>query len=87
MKRPITPAKGISVYPLRLPLPLKDEVARLSRQEGASINQFVSNAVAAKVAAMGTALFFQDSQRPWYFPAFHDPVGCAVRSQVSWYRM
>ena len=38
-----------STYPLRLPRSLKDEVARLSQQDGTSINQFVMAAVAAKV--------------------------------------
>jgi len=56
--------KDTSVYPLRLPRSLKNEVARLSLQDGTSINQFVANAVAAKVSAMETAHFFQDRQAP-----------------------
>ncbi len=62
--------KATSVYPLRLPRSLKDEVARLSRLDGTSINQFVSNAVSAKVAAMETAQYFQDRQARADFRAF-----------------
>jgi hypothetical protein len=65
-----TRAKDTSVYPLRLPRSLKNEVARLSLQDGTSINQFVSAAVAAKVAAMETAQFFQDRQSRADFKAF-----------------
>ena len=62
--------KDTSVYPLRLPRSLKNEVARLSRQDGTSINQFVAHAVAAKVSAMETAQFFQDRQARADFKAF-----------------
>ena len=62
--------KDPSVYPLRLPRSLKNEVARLSRQDGTSINQFVAHAVAAKVSAMETAQFFQDRQSRADFKAF-----------------
>lgn len=47
-----------STYPLRLPASLKAAVAEISREDGTSINQFVSTAVAEKVAAMKTAEFF-----------------------------
>lgn len=46
-----------STYPLRLPASLKAAVAEISREDGTSINQFVSTAVAEKVAAMKTAEF------------------------------
>ena len=49
-----------STYPLRLPRSLKEAVARLSREDGTSINQFVATAVAEKVSALATARFFQD---------------------------
>ena len=52
--------KDISVYPLRLPRSMKDEVVRVSKKDGTSINQFVANAVAARLAAIQTAEFFQD---------------------------
>lgn len=48
----------MSTYPLRLPASLKTAVAEISREEGTSINQFVSMAVAEKVSAMKTAEFF-----------------------------
>ena len=47
-----------STYPLRLPASLKAAVAEISKEDGTSINQFVSTAVAEKVAAMKTAEFF-----------------------------
>ena len=52
--------KDISIYPLRLPRSLKNEVERISKQDGTSINQFVAVAVAARLAAMETAEYFQD---------------------------
>jgi hypothetical protein len=62
--------KDTTVYLLRLPRSLKNEVARLSREDGTSINQFVSNAVAAKIAAMETAQFFQHRKARADFKAF-----------------
>lgn len=47
-----------STYSLRLPASLKSAVAEISKEEGASINQFVVMAVAEKVSAMKTAAFF-----------------------------
>ncbi len=47
-----------STYPLRLPKSLKDEVARLSKRDGTSINQFIAIAVAQKISAMDTEQFF-----------------------------
>lgn len=41
-----------TTYPLRLPASLKDAVERLSEQNGTSVDQFVTAAVAEKVAAM-----------------------------------
>jgi len=49
-----------STYPLRLPVSLKAAVERLSKQDGASINQFVVMAVAEKVSALETATFFEE---------------------------
>jgi hypothetical protein len=57
-------------YPLRLPRSLKDAVARLSREDGTSINQFVATAVAEKVAALETARFFADRRKRADFEAF-----------------
>ena len=50
--------KQISTYPLRLPASLKAAVAEISEEEGTSINQFVTTAVAEKISAMKTAEFF-----------------------------
>ncbi len=51
-------SKGNSTYLLRLPASLKAAVADISKEDGTSINQFVTTAVAEKVAAMKTAEFF-----------------------------
>ena len=50
--------KHVSTYPLRLPASLKAAVAEISKEDGTSINQFVTTAVAEKVSAMRTAEFF-----------------------------
>lgn len=51
-----------STYPLRLPQSLKTAVEKLSKEDGASINQFVVMAVAEKVSAMNTAAFFEEQR-------------------------
>jgi hypothetical protein len=51
-----------STYPLRLPVSLKAAVAKLSKKDGTSINQFVVMAVAEKISAMDTAAFFEERQ-------------------------
>ena len=50
----------ISTYPLRLPKSLKDEVARVAKRDGASINQFIALAVAEKISALETADLFAE---------------------------
>ena len=65
MKRPT------STYPLRLPASLKEEVAKISKEEGISINQFVTMAVAEKIAAMKTGGFFADHSRTADIEAAH----------------
>lgn len=52
---------NLSTYPLRLPRSIRAGVERLSKQDGVSINQFVSIAVAEKVAMMQAQEYF--SQR------------------------
>ena len=47
-----------STYPLRLPKSLKNEVARIAKREGTSINQFIATAVAEKISALETEQFF-----------------------------
>lgn len=60
----------IKTYPLRLPRSLQDAVVRLSKQDGTSINQFVTTAVAEKVSALETARFFRDGRARADFKAF-----------------
>jgi hypothetical protein len=62
--------KDTQTYPLRLPRSLKDAVARISREDGTSINQFVATAVAEKVSALQTAKYFMDRQARADFKAF-----------------
>jgi hypothetical protein len=54
----LTMATKTSIYRLRLPASLKAAVAKLSKKDGTSINQFVVMAVAEKISAMDTAAFF-----------------------------
>lgn len=62
--------KETKTYPLRLPRSLKDAVERLSREDGTSMNQFVTMAVAEKVSALETARFFADRKARADFEAF-----------------
>lgn len=50
----------LTTYPLRLPKSLKAAIEKLSKEEGTSINQFVTLAVAEKVASMKTAEIFAE---------------------------
>lgn len=50
--------KLVSTYTLQLPVSLKAAVAEISNADRTSINQFVTTAVAEKVAAMKTVEFF-----------------------------
>ena len=52
--------KQTAAYPLRLPASLKRAVAEVSREDGTSINQFVTIAVAEKLSAMRTERFFAE---------------------------
>jgi hypothetical protein len=62
--------KETQTYPLRLPRSLKEAVARLSKEDPTSINQFVATAVAEKVSALQTAKYFADRQARADFKAF-----------------
>ena len=62
--------KETQTYPLRLPRSLKEAVARLSREDRTSINQFVATAVAEKVSALQTARYFEDRKARADFKAF-----------------
>jgi len=59
-----------ATYPLRLPRSVKAEVERRARADGISVNQFVSTAVAEKLAAMSTAEFFAQRRARADFKAF-----------------
>ena len=50
----------LSTYPLRLPRSIRTGVERMSRQDGISIHQFVSIAVAEKLAMMQAQEFFPE---------------------------
>ncbi len=62
--------KHQSTYPLRLPRSIKAEVERRAKEDGTSINQFVTTAVAEKLAAMNTAAFFAERRSRADFAAF-----------------
>jgi len=45
-------------YPLKLPASIKAAAMRLARQDGVSLNQWISAAVAEKVGSVETAVAF-----------------------------
>ena len=51
---------SVATYPLRRPRSIRAAVERISKEDGTSINQFVNTAVAEKLAAMATAMYFED---------------------------
>lgn len=44
-----------NTYPLKLPSSIKAAAARLAREDGVSLNQWIASAVAQKVGAVETA--------------------------------
>ena len=42
-------------YPLNLPISLKETAARLAKDDGVSLNQWIATAVAQKIGAVETA--------------------------------
>lgn len=52
----------LSTYPLRLPRSIRANVDRVSKREGVSINQFVSIAVAEKLAMLEAETYFAERQ-------------------------
>jgi hypothetical protein len=49
-----------ATYPLKLPVSIKTAAARLAKEDGVSLNQWIASAVAEKVGAVETAArFFQ----------------------------
>jgi hypothetical protein len=59
-----------STYPLRLPKSLKDEVAKVAKRDGTSINQFIAIAVAEKISALETERFFAERAKRADMEAF-----------------
>lgn len=47
-----------STYPLKLPASVKNAAAKLAKEDGVSLNQFIAAAVAEKVGTMRTAAEF-----------------------------
>ncbi len=45
-------------YPLKLPASIKTAAARLAKEDGVSLNQWIASAVAQKVGAVETAAEF-----------------------------
>jgi hypothetical protein len=50
----------LSTYPLRLPRSIRTGVERFSKEDGISINQFVSIAVAEKLAMLQAQVYFAE---------------------------
>ena len=46
-------------YPLKLPRSIKAAAARLAREDGVSLNQWIAAAVAEKVGAVEAAVFLR----------------------------
>ncbi|PTQ87915.1 HicB-like protein involved in pilus formation [Nitrosomonas nitrosa] len=49
-----------TTYPLRLPKSLKEEVVKMAKRDGTSLNQFISMAVAEKISALEAEEFFRE---------------------------
>lgn len=47
-----------STYPLKLPTSIKNAAQRLAKEDGVSLNQWISVAVAQKIGAVETAASF-----------------------------
>jgi hypothetical protein len=47
-----------ATYPLELPTSIKEAAARLAKEDGVSLNQWIASAVAEKVGAVQTAAVF-----------------------------
>ncbi|MEZ5452418.1 MAG: YlcI/YnfO family protein, partial [Thiothrix sp.] len=62
--------KQNTAYPLRLPPSLKEEVNKAAALDNISINQFIAQAVAEKLAALRTARFFAERRERADFVEF-----------------
>ena len=58
-----------SSYPLKLPNSLKSAAQRLAKEDGVSLNQWISVAVAEKIGAVETAADFLHRKAGKYKPA------------------
>lgn len=47
-----------ATYPLKLPASVKAAAARLAKEDGVSLNQWIASAVAQKIGAVETAALF-----------------------------
>ncbi len=47
-----------ATYPLKLPTSIKEAAARLAKEDGVSLNQWIASAVAEKVGTVQTAALF-----------------------------
>jgi predicted DNA-binding protein len=61
-----------STYSLRLPKSLKNEVAKMAKRDGTSLNQFIAMAVAEKVSALETEDFFKERAKQANLKSFED---------------
>lgn len=52
-----------ATYPLKLPRSIKEAAARLAREDGVSLNQWIASAVSQKVGSVETAKQFLDARR------------------------
>jgi len=59
-----------SNYALRLPASLKAAAEDVARQDGATLNQFIVTAVAEKLSAMKTAVYFPERSARGNLAAF-----------------
>ena len=60
----------LTTYPLRLPRSIRSGVERFSKEDGVSINQFVSMAVAEKLAMRQAEAYFAERRARADLPAF-----------------
>ena len=62
-----------ATYPLKLPTSIKTAAARLAKEDGVSLNQWIATAVAQKVGAVETAAeFFKRRAAGHSLDAFDD---------------
>ena len=54
-----------TTYPLKLPVSIKTAAARLAKEDGVSLNQWIASAVAQKVGAgLGNVAHFPEKRGP-----------------------